>query len=395
MKVAASIFFLLFLFGSCQENSNETESTESLEENFQISGKIENAANLSLYLEALSQQGTISVAKCGIDSKGFFTMKGNIPGMGIYQLRLGESQDKVIPMTLVPKDRVRINSSFDAYTAAPNLIGTEWSAIANDYLVFFSKFMVEQQKLNAQQGQLSEEEMMMKYIEIRKELDAFAINQMKKDPDNPYNIILSTSAAPIAGFESWNSENLKILQDVAQAFEKKFQDSPMAATMSQQVAQIENGYIEYLNAQNQPEAQAANAVAPEIALKNPSGKTIKLSSLRGKVVLIDFWASWCGPCRAENPNVVKLYNAYKDKGFTVYSVSLDDNQEAWKRAIAADGLIWPNHVSDLKGWQTPLTQLYQFNSIPHTVLIDKNGKIIETGLRGANLEQKLKSILKN
>jgi thiol-disulfide isomerase/thioredoxin len=117
---------------------------------------------------------------------------------------------------------------------------------------------------------------------------------------------------------------------------------------------------------------------------------LKLSSLRGKVVLIDFWASWCGPCRKENPNVVRLYNQYKAKGFTVFSVSLDQDAEAWKKAIASDGLIWPNHVSDLLGWQTPLVQLYAFEGIPHTVLIDQEGKIIGTGLRGESLEQKLK-----
>ena len=130
--------------------------------------------------------------------------------------------------------------------------------------------------------------------------------------------------------------------------------------------------------------------APDIVLVSPNGKTVKLSKLKGKMVLIDFWASWCGPCRKENPNVVRLYNQYKAKGFTVFSVSLDQDAEAWKKAIASDGLIWPNHVSDLLGWQTPLVQLYGFEGIPHTVLIDKEGKIIGTGLRGESLEQKLK-----
>ena len=135
--------------------------------------------------------------------------------------------------------------------------------------------------------------------------------------------------------------------------------------------------------------------APDIVLVSPNGKTVKLSKLKGKMVLIDFWASWCGPCRKENPNVVRLYNQYKAKGFTVFSVSLDQDAEAWKKAIASDGLIWPNHVSDLLGWQTPLVQLYGFEGIPHTVLIDQEGKIIGTGLRGESLEQKLKELFKN
>jgi thiol-disulfide isomerase/thioredoxin len=131
---------------------------------------------------------------------------------------------------------------------------------------------------------------------------------------------------------------------------------------------------------------------PFTVLVNPEGKIISLSSLQGKVVLIDFWASWCAPCRKEMPNVVKLYNQYKDKGFTVYSVSLDEDPKAWKEAIKADGMTWPNHVSDLSGWKSPMPQLYGFQGIPYTVLVDKDGKILETGLRGKSLEQKLKEL---
>ena len=133
--------------------------------------------------------------------------------------------------------------------------------------------------------------------------------------------------------------------------------------------------------------------APDFTLTTPDGKALTLSSLKGKVVLIDFWASWCGPCRKENPNLVKLYEKYKNKEFTILSVSLDDNETAWKSAIEQDGLVWPNHVSDLKGWQSPMTQVYGFNSIPHTVLVSKDGKILGVGLRGELLEQKIKSIL--
>jgi thiol-disulfide isomerase/thioredoxin len=133
--------------------------------------------------------------------------------------------------------------------------------------------------------------------------------------------------------------------------------------------------------------------APNISLTSPDGKVISLKSLRGKVVLIDFWASWCGPCRMENPNVVKAYNTYKDKGFTVFSVSLDENAEKWKAAIAKDGLIWPNHVSDLKGWKSSAASTYNVKGIPMTLLINENGFVVAQNLRGPALEQKLQELL--
>lgn len=134
-------------------------------------------------------------------------------------------------------------------------------------------------------------------------------------------------------------------------------------------------------------------IAPNIKLKDRDGKEVELSSLRGKVVLLDFWASWCGPCRMENPNVVKAYDHYKDKGFTIFSVSLDDNRDRWLQAIEKDKLSWPNHVSDLKGWRSAGAALYQVHSIPATFLIDRDGRIIAKNLRGAALDNKLKSLL--
>jgi peroxiredoxin len=139
---------------------------------------------------------------------------------------------------------------------------------------------------------------------------------------------------------------------------------------------------------------AIGAVAPDLSFKNPEGKLLKLSDLRGKVVLLDFWASWCRPCRMENPNVVAAYKKFKDKGFAIYSVSLDQNGDSWKAAIQQDGLIWPDHVSDLKGWQSEPARTYSVQSIPAQFLLDKDGKIIAKNLRGEQLEQKLYELLK-
>lgn len=128
---------------------------------------------------------------------------------------------------------------------------------------------------------------------------------------------------------------------------------------------------------------AVGTKAVELNYKNPEGNDISLSSLQGNIVLLDFWASWCGPCRRNNPNVVAMYNKYQGKkwkkgvnGFTVYSVSLDQNESAWEQAIKQDGLIWPNHVSDLKGWSSAAAAKYGIRSIPQTVLIDETGYVL-------------------
>ena len=134
------------------------------------------------------------------------------------------------------------------------------------------------------------------------------------------------------------------------------------------------------------------AMAPEINLATPDGGTLALSSLRGKVVLIDFWASWCGPCRKENPAVKAIYEKYKNKGFEIYGVSLDNNGAKWKAAIAKDGLTW-KHVSELKGWTSSAGKAYGVSSIPATFLIDKEGRIVKSGFRSHQLEGLLMQLL--
>jgi peroxiredoxin len=151
-------------------------------------------------------------------------------------------------------------------------------------------------------------------------------------------------------------------------------------------------YIASLNAAiGRLEAMADGAMAPDIEGPTPDGKTMKLSDFRGKVVMIDFWASWCRPCRMENPNVLKAYNKYHPKGFEILGVSLDQERNKWTAAIQQDGLIW-QHISDLRGWQSQPAGVYGVNSIPATVLVDKEGKIIARNLRGPALEEKLKEI---
>jgi peroxiredoxin len=151
-------------------------------------------------------------------------------------------------------------------------------------------------------------------------------------------------------------------------------------------------YIALSNKIEKLEAVAVGKMAPDFTMNDPEGNPVALSSFKGKYLLVDFWASWCGPCRRENPNVVKLYAEFKDKGFDILGVSLDQKEDAWLKAIEDDQLTW-NHVSDLKGWGCEAAKLYAVSGIPHTVLLDKEGKIIAKNLRGEELHAKIAELL--
>lgn len=161
---------------------------------------------------------------------------------------------------------------------------------------------------------------------------------------------------------------------------------------SKYVTNIEPAYQDFKQRYMAEQQTAVGTDMPEIALQDTTGKEVKLSSLEGKYVLVDFWASWCKPCRQENPNNVNIYNKYKNKGFEILGVSLDDKRESWVKAIQQDGLPWI-HVSDLKGWETPIDDQFGFNGIPFTILVSPEGKIVDRGLRGAALEARLNELL--
>jgi len=159
--------------------------------------------------------------------------------------------------------------------------------------------------------------------------------------------------------------------------------------------QVQN-LLDDLNAQNMISPLASTgSEAPEIALPDPQGDTIRLSSTRGKVVLLDFWASWCNPCRKENPNLVKVYDTYHNKGFEIFQVSLDKTKDAWLEGIQKDNLEKWIHVSDIKYWNSIVVPLYKIEAIPSNYLLDKEGRIIASNLRGEELNKKLAEIFVN
>ncbi len=366
----------------------ELADTGGLEPNFEISGKISGVPGLTLFIEAPSDKGTIPVAEGQINDDGSFSIIGNIPGLGYYFLRLGDEKNSLIPITLIPGDHLTINTSVNSFVSKPNAGGTSWSRTMNRYLGEFDKFQQTQARLQLNQENRSKEEVSKLFLEAKSKMEDFSRTNMMKDPSNAYNIILSMDLLPSVSFDDWDPSNLNTLRVVTEAFEKKYTGQPAAETFRNQYAQIENAYYEFASTVN------GTVPAPEIALANPSGNIMKLSDLKGKVVLIDFWASWCGPCRAENPNVVKMYQKFKNKGFTIFSVSLDEDAAKWKEAISKDNLAWEFHVSDLKGWKSSVVANYGIEGIPFTVLVNKEGKIIGKNLRGEKLEETLNELLK-
>lgn len=377
----------LLLVGLFSCGNDKKVDANGLESNLFITGKFTGSSGQRAVLEAVSQSGTIEVSSTTIEDDAF-ELHTNIPGLGIYQLKIGDNPENVILLTANVNDEIKISGDMKSVPFGSKISGVEWGKDYEKYMTLIAKFSAEQQELMNLQGQLNQEELVKKYLELKKPVDDFALEKINENPGSSFNIVLSNSLMPTMGFIDYPQVNVDALKKMATAYEEKYAASPIARSFSEQVAQIESGYKEYeiLKSGNKP--------APEIVMQSPEGKEIKLSSLKGKVVLIDFWASWCKPCRVENPNVVKLYNKYKNKGFTVYSVSLDADMAQWVAAIEADGLIWPNHVSDLVGWKTYVTKLYAFQSIPHTVLVGKDGNIIDVGLRGKALEDKVAELLK-
>jgi thiol-disulfide isomerase/thioredoxin len=226
-------------------------------------------------------------------------------------------------------------------------------------------------------------------------MDSIKIDSMSNELEKPYMALVEEHNKFLQNFVEKNTTSFAALAAIQQLPPEEF---------LQTYIKLDEGLFgkypnsSYINAFHEgvsgQKKLGIGTPAPEIIMNTPDGKPLALSSLKGKVVLVDFWASWCGPCRAENPTVVKAYNKYKSKGFDIYSVSLDKDLDKWKEAIKKDNLTWSNHVCDFKFWQSPIVALYNFDGIPYNVLIDKDGNILAKSLRGEDLEKKLEEVLK-
>ncbi|MFM7662941.1 MAG: TlpA family protein disulfide reductase [Bacteroidota bacterium] len=363
----------------CKENPN----TGGKKVNFWIKGKLKGATGLNLYLEAPSENGMITVMSGTVDSDESIDIEGNIAGLGFYQLRLGENKQNAIPVTPSPGEHLALQTSSSDFLVRPKLTGTKWGSVIGQYLNLLAQFRRQQEVLMGNQQMLTEEEFNARLMVNKKPITDFVVQSVNKDPGNPANLVLAMELFPMTGFEGWNPAFLEVFKEVVTAYKSTLGEVPATQALSAQYDQLESGYNQYEQIEN------GEISAPNFALTNSDGKAVQLTDFRGKLVLIDFWASWCGPCRQESPNMVRIFNKFKNRNFTILSVSLDEDPVKWKEAIAADGLVWKNHVSDLRGWKSGMPALYGFDGIPFTVLVNPEGKIIARGLRNMALEQKI------
>jgi len=344
---------------------------------FKISGQIFSSGADSIYLS--QQFGTTfkNYYASPISAKGNFELKGILAGPDYYILRVGQNN-----LNLVIRDSTPIQIFGDGHNLLQfcNFVNAEESRQMHEYVVLNSNWRVKTDSaLAAIKADPTKEAEINTYM-------TQAYSQFQTALQS-YVGMYANSAALILPLSS-----IQLNQDF-ESYEKLI--IPLYQSFSQS-AIIQNLYKNYLAEKQAREAAnpfARGKLVPDFEeLRTDGKKKMKLSDLKGQVVLLDFWASWCGPCRAENPNVVQNYQKYKDAGFTVMSVSLDSNKDKWLAAIAADQLVWPNHVSDLGGWKSKVAVLYGVQSIPFTVLLDKEGRVIATNLRGAALEQTLQQI---
>ena len=355
---------------------------------FTVKGELKNAPDQKVYLEEISfKQQPPQVFDTAEIKKGKFEVKAVAAEEGLYRLRFEKNAGYIF---INDKPEIRFNA--DAYDST--LQSARFNTPGNASL---TKFII---LLDSLHSALISQDGNLKNVQ-RQNNDSLAkiAQQEFNSTNNRYKSFLTqyidTTASPvIALFALSYSEDIAMdtVKTLISALTKKFPKNSSVAEVARQLDQ-------YTAAQNQPQPQAQpgqvmeGQMAPNFTLPDIDGKPFALSSLRGKYVLLDFWASWCGPCRKENPNVVAMYKQFKDKNFTVLGVSLDSDKKLWLSAIKDDGLVW-KQVSDLKFWNNAAAALYNVDAIPYNVLIDPKGMVVGTSLHGVDLRNKLNELLK-
>jgi thiol-disulfide isomerase/thioredoxin len=358
---------------------------------FAVSGQIKNAPDQKIYLEELFfTQKEPEVIDTAEIKNGSFTLNGLAAEEGLYRVRLAQMNRGFVFIN------DKSNISFNADLNDVSLNGPNFASPANNSLKAFistsDSLMKKIQNHAATLNQLQQSG--TKTTDSIVVANETALNNTR----DAYNAMClkyadTTASAGLALFAATAAQvDIEKIQTPLQNLTKRFANHNGIAIVAN-FAKQQLAMKQQQEQQQQTQGKVAiGSMAPEITMNDVNDKPFSLSQLKGKYVLVDFWASWCGPCRGENPNVVAAYNKYKDKNFTVLGVSLDKDKAAWLKAIADDGLTW-QHISDLKYWNSAAVGLYGFGGIPYNVLIDPQGKVIATGLRGGVLQIKLAELL--